>query len=227
MQNTLQQIFDKIDRLAGTNSQSYTDAEKTQDLNGFIAELEVEAGFSDSSNQWDDPRYDNTDGGRPVNTVDLELNQKVYSFYKDADDNRILSLYKIVYFDNEGGECELVEGEDYDIYGHNIELTFKPKARVSGEDKNVLYIYFTRQGLGFVAAETSAESPFPAAFDNYLIYMCSAQWCIAESEDPSMRAKADRWTVEAEKKKPMFKKWVQRYHKVTTPRITGRTNNLK
>ena len=167
MSLTLQQIFDKIDRLAGTNSNSYSDAEKTIDLNSFISELETEAGFSDTTGEYDDPRFDNTNGGRPIGTIDLEEGEKVYSFYKDADGNRITSIYSIKYYDNNGTWRELVEGEDYDFHGPNMELTFSPTAdRVSGENKNLLEIKFTREGLGFTATETTEESPFPQDFDN-------------------------------------------------------------
>lgn len=228
MSLSLQQIFDKIDRLAGTNSNSYTDAEKTIDLNSFISELETEAGFSDTSGEYDDPRFDNTNGGRPVGTIDLTEGEKIYSFFKDADGNRITSIYNVRYYDNEGIYRDLVEGEDYDFYGPNLELLFAPTAdRVAGEDKNLLEIKFTREGLGFEATETTAESPFPQDFDNFLIYKCVAEWCLAEAEDPSMRAKTDRYERKAELIKPRFKKWIQRFYGKGKARITGKKNNLR
>jgi hypothetical protein len=228
MSSTLQTLSDKIDRLAGTNSNSYTLVEKVVDLNSFIADLENEAGFSDSSGQWDDPRFDNSDGGRPVGTIDLEVDEKIYSFFKDADGNRILSIYKILYYNENGSERQLEEGTDYDFYGPNMELTFTPDgARVPGEDKNMLKIYFTREGLGFDSSQTGDESPFPGFADNFLVYKCVAEWCLSEAEDPSMRAKADRYEQKAEAIRPRFKKWIQRYHGDVKPRITGKKNNLR
>ena len=228
MSLTLQQIFDKIDRLAGTNSNSYSDAEKTIDLNSFISELETEAGFSDTSGEYDDPRFDNTNGGRPIGTIDLEVGQKVYSFYKDADGNRLTSIYEILYYGPEGSSRELKEGIDYDFHGPNLELTFSPLAdRVVDENKNLLEIKFTREGLGFTVSETTEESPFPQDFDNFLIYKCVGEWCLSEAEDPAMRAKADRYERKAELIKPRFKKWIQRFYGKGKARISGRRNNLK
>ena len=228
MTHTLQTMFDKIDRLAGTNSDSYTPTEKTQDLNDFVSELVMEAGFSDSDSEWDDPRFTNANGGRPTGTVDLEEGQPVYSFYKDEDQNRILSIYKIVHVGNSGERRTLVRGMDFDIQGSNIILEQDPLYdRVIGQNKNLLEIYYTRESLGFDENETDEESPFPADFDKFLIYRCVAEWALSEAEDPSMRAKADRYEAKADKIKPRFKKWLQRYYGRGLAVLRAPVNNLR
>lgn len=221
-------MINKVHRLAGTNSTSYTDAEMVADFNDSLAELEMEAGFSDSDGEWDDPRFDNTNGGRPIGEVDLTLDETVYSFYKDASDNRILSIYKVNYVDPQGGKTALIRGRDYDAHGDSIELTFKPSAtRVGSEEANYLEVYFTREGLRFATDSLSDESPFPADFDKFLIYRNVESFCTAEAEDPSMRAKADRYERKAEQIKPRFKKWLQRYFGRGKTVLKGRRYNFK
>lgn len=228
MSLTLQQISDKITRLAGANLNAYSLEERVIDLNSFISELETEAGFSDTTGEYDDPRFDNTNGGRPVGTFDLEAGEKVYSFFKDEDGNRITSIYKMDYYDNNGNKRELKEGQDYDVYGPNLELTFEPTHnRVVGEDKNLIEIKYTREGLGFDHTDPTEESPFPQDFDNFLIYKCVAEWTLSEAEDPAMRAKSDRYEQKANLIKPRFKKWIQRFYGRGKAKITGRKNNLR
>lgn len=230
MQKSLTQIQSKIHRLAGTDSNSYTSVEMNEDINSAIAELEIEANFSDSDSEHDDPRFDNTNGGRPTGTIDLELNQDVYSFYEDADGNRILTVYKVVRFGNDGEKSVLVQGVDYDVEGSSIILAkTDEKARIPGEEKNLLEIHFTRQGLGFNDADDADTqySPFPADFDSFYIYKCVAEWCLSEAEDPAMRAKGDRYEAKANAIKPRFRKWLQRRYGRGMARLTGRRTNLR
>lgn len=221
-------MIDKVHRLAGTNSDTYTDAEQVEDFNDSLRELEMEAGFSDSDAEWDDPRFDNSDGGRPTGEVDLEAGEKVYSFYKDEHGNRFLSIYRVDYYDKNGNKKTLVRGEDYDLEGVNLILDFEPEETRDGtEDANYLLIYFTREGLEFTTSSLSDESPFPADFDKFFIYRNVESWCTAEAEDPSMRAKADRYERKAELIKPRFKKWLQRYLGRGKVRLKAKKNNLR
>lgn len=198
------------------------------DFNDSMRELEMEAGFSDSDGEWDDPRFTNANGGRPVGEISLTADEPVYSFYKDEDGNRLLSVYKVNYYDNAGGKSTLIKGKDYDVYGPNLELTFKPTDTRSGQEAaNYLELHFTREGLEFSTSSLSDESPFPADFDKFLIYKNVAEWCTSEAEDPSMRAKADRYEAKAESIKPRFKKWLQRYYGRGKAVLKGRRYNFK
>ena len=174
------QICNKIDRACGTNSATYTVANKTIDINLAQDEVLVEAL---KNNGWNVDDFNNTDN--PIIKTDLNAGQRSYSFILDGSGNRILDIYKVFVMDNSGvyQEIKLVDQhgssssltmtdgqntqgnvKEYDLTGNSIFLDLIPS--YSKEDG--LLVYINREMTYFQSTDTTKVSGVDPLCHDYL-----------------------------------------------------------
>jgi hypothetical protein len=179
MSLTYTQIIDKIDRVCGTNSTSYTTAQKTVDVNLALDEVFQIAlkngGWNvDDWNQSKDPFI----------TTNLVSGQRDYHFVYDEDSNLILDIYKVMVKDSSGVFHEITpvdqqttanstfyDGQNttgtpttYDKTGNGIFLDVIP----SYSSTNGLKIFISREATRFLTSDTTKVAGIDGLCHDYL-----------------------------------------------------------
>jgi len=189
MSITFTNLVNKIDRACGTNSTTYTLANKAIDIN--IAQDEVwtvaleELGWNcDDFNQSD----------YPIITTALVSGQRDYSFILDSSGNRILDIYKVFVKDESGTYHEITpvdqQGNDapltmndganstgvptcYDKTGNGIFLDLIPSYNsIAG-----LKVLVNREPTYFTSADTTKVSGIDPLCQDYLYLKPSYERC--------------------------------------------------
>jgi hypothetical protein len=162
MSLNLTQIEDKIDRVCGTNSVSYTTAQKVVDINLALDEV---YSIALKNGGWNLDDYNWAD--QPILYKDLVSGTRTYSFTKDGDNAIVLGVYKVMCKDSLGVYHELTpvdqqgiapstmnDGQNttgtpttYDKTGTTISLDLIP----SYNSTNGLKIYIDREASYFVS----------------------------------------------------------------------------
>lgn len=177
------QIDALIDRNCGTNSVSYSVADKTADENLAIDEVFAEIFNAGGTWQFDDSNH--TD--YPIITTDLVSGQRDYSFTTDQQGNLILDIYK-VFVKNEAGvyvEVEPVDvqsNRDGDMEGfydgrNTTGNVFRYDKTANGvfldkipnyNSSRGLKMYINREASYFTTSDTTKKPGFAGLFHEYI-----------------------------------------------------------
>jgi hypothetical protein len=182
-------LANKIDRACGTNSTTYTLANKAIDIN--IAQDEV---WSEAlkNNGWNVDDFNQTD--YPIITTDLVASQRDYSFILDSSGNRILDIYKVLVKDSSTGlykeikpvdaqsiaPTTMLDGADtegvptcYDKTGNGILLDLVPSTSITSG----LKILVNREPTYFTSSDTTKVSGIDPLCQDYLYLKPSYERC--------------------------------------------------
>lgn len=194
MSLTATQIFSKIDRACGTNSTTYTLANKAIDVN--LAQDEVWAEAL-KNNGWNVDDFNQTD--YPIIYTDLELGQRDYTFITDGSGNRILDIYKVMIMGEDGiyktiepvdqqveTPNSMIDGQNktgtptcYDLTANGIFLDLIPSySKTKG-----LKVFIDREPTYFTSSDTSKVSGIDTLCHDYLYLKPSYEWCRDHSRE--------------------------------------------
>jgi hypothetical protein len=189
MSITATNLFNKIDRACGTNSTTYTLANKAIDIN--IAQDEV---WSEAlkNNGWNVDDFSQND--YPIITTDIVASQRDYSFILDSSGNRILDIYKVLVKDSSTGlykeikpvdaqsiaPTTMLDGADtegvptcYDKTGNGILLDLVPSTSITAG----LKVLVNREPTYFTASDTTKVSGIDPLCQDYLYLKPSYERC--------------------------------------------------
>ena len=186
---TASQIYSKIDRCCGTNSSTYSLANKAVDVN--LAQNEVFA-IALQNGGWNIDDFNHTDD--PFITINLVENQRNYYFTEDEGGNLILGISRIMVANEDGifydlktmdqqtsGEAmSLVDGQNitgkpayYDKTGNGIFFDVLPDYSYA----NGIKIFIDREHTYFTSDDTTKVSGIDPLCHDYLYLKPSYEYC--------------------------------------------------
>jgi hypothetical protein len=179
MSLTFTNIKDKIRRVTGANTASYSDAEITTDVNLALDEVFL---LALRNNGWNVDDYNHTHD--PFITTNLVASQRDYHFTVDEQSNRILEIYKVMVKDNGGTFHEITpvdqqsdanstfyDGQNstgtpttYDKTGNGIFLDLIPSYSSTGG----LKVFISREPSYFLSTDTTKVAGIDGLTHDYL-----------------------------------------------------------
>lgn len=188
------QILDLIDDNVGTNTASYSVADKTRDIN--LALDKVLAIIFQVGGTWQFDDSNHTD--YPIITTNIVSGQRDYTFTTDGSGNLILDIYKVMVAD-ENGNFRIITPVDvnsgtapsnfydglnvggqpntYDKLGNGIFLDPIPNYNEAGG----LKVYINREGSYFTVSDTSKKPGIAGLFHEYFAIRPAYQYALRKS----------------------------------------------
>jgi hypothetical protein len=188
MSLTFTQITDKIDRICGTNSTSYTNASKATDVNLALADIFTIALRANGWNadDWNHTKY-------PIITTDLVANQQDYAFTSDEQSNLILAIHKVLVDDGDGyfNEIQAVDQQTedvstfydgqgssgvptrYDKTANGVFLDLRPSYNAT----DGLKLFIDREPSFFVEGDTTKKAGVDGLCHDYLYLKPAYEYC--------------------------------------------------
>lgn len=174
---TFTNILDFTRRLTNTDSNTYTTANLTADINNVYAEVISLILASDNRWQFDDNNFTT----QPIATTNLVANQQDYEFdsshlkvlkvlIKDQSGNWSMPLIPVDIDDREAFAILQNEATNtgvpfrYDLFAESIFLDPKPSYNSTGG----LKVFFQRDGDEFLTSDTTKEPGFSSLFHKIL-----------------------------------------------------------
>jgi hypothetical protein len=221
---TFTEICSLVDYNCGTNSTTYTLAEKARDANLASLKLQILAIQAEGNWQVDDANHTKY----PILTFDLVANQRDYSFLKDEQDNVILDIYKVLVKDSGGTWIEMEkidqqkedsEENPVDLMLNGAETTGTPARydkswngifldpipnyswRYATEGEQGIKILVNREHSYFVSGDTTKSLGFGHAFHEYIPTRMSYQRLRLRKPEDARLLYADIIQMEKEIKK--------------------------
>ena len=179
MSLTFTNIKNKIWRATGTNEANYSSANIAVDVNLAQDEVWCEAL---KNNGWNVDDFNQLE--YPIIYVDLVANQRDYSFIKDAQNNYILDIYKVMVMGTDGiyreikpvdqqseSPSTMTDGQNstgtptaYDKTGNGIFLDLIPNySKTKG-----VKVFIDREPTYFTSSDTTKVSGIDMLCDDYL-----------------------------------------------------------
>lgn len=186
---TLDGIVQEIDRLCGTDSNTYAVKDKTARVNQALDRFIYLALKNDGVWNFDDLNHTDL----PVGTSSLVSGQQDYEF-----DDEVLAVLKVLAKDSNGTWKELEpvnmndpDGEKiwtlptsnsgsplrYQLFGHSILLDPIPNYASTGG----LKVVYKRKADKFESTDTTAEPGIPSPFHPYLCRYAALPYCIEKN----------------------------------------------
>jgi hypothetical protein len=218
MSLTATNLFTIIDNNCGTNTTSYTLANKAININLGIDQLMLMLFGEGAGGTWQLDDSNHTD--YPIITTNLVASQRDYSFTTDENGNIILDIYKVqvmgqdnVYrdltpVDQQGFDKNLpstfTDGQNstgtpthYDKTGNGIFLDLIP----SYSKTNGLRLFINREASYFTSADTTKKLGFTGLYHEYVALYASYQYARAKSLENREALKRDMTEIEQKIKK--------------------------
>jgi hypothetical protein len=189
MSLTFTNIVNKIDRSCGTNSTSYTLANKAIDVNLALDDIYT---IALKAIGWNLDDFNHTHD--PFITINLEASQRDYHFTTDEDSARILEIHRVMVKSSSTGVYELLTPVDqqsdgdmasfydgqnttgsptrYDKTGNGIYLDPIPATFVTSG----LKVFISREASYFTSADTTKVAGIDGLCHDYLYLKPAYEW---------------------------------------------------
>lgn len=230
MSLTFSQITDLIDDIADSDSNTYSLADKTRDVNLALDHALALIFQVGGTWQFDDSNH--TD--YPIITTNLVSGQRDYSFVSDENGNLILEVQKVFVADETGNYREMTpvdvpSGAPANYYnGDNTggqPNTYEKNATGFFLDPipnynytNGLKVYISREGSYFTSGDTTKKPGIAGLFHEYLALRPAYQYCMRKD-----MSKANRLKIEVQEMENAIMEYYKRREKDVVKTLRGRS----
>lgn len=204
------QITDLIDDIADSDSNTYSLADKTRDVN--IALDRALALIFQVGGTWQFDDSNHTD--YPIITTDLVSGQRDYSFVSDENGNLILEVQKVMVADPNGVYSEIypvdipngsAPASYYDnLLAGGIPWTYEKNATgffldpiPNYNSTNGLKVYISREASYFSTSDTTKKPGIAGLFHEYLALRPAYQYCMRKDMSKAKTLKVELQEMES------------------------------